>query len=147
VEQDFLGGVKVVDFGDVRVARGFTRRHHSNCRHRQMVYDLRERRIWCKDCERDIEPFEAFRLLIEQVNDVTINLARREQLVSAAEKHHVRSLAAKAVDEVWRSRGMVPACPCCGAGLFPEDFKNGVQSTLGRDYAEALRKKMGRPLR
>ena len=146
VAREYVCGVNVVDFGDVRVARGFTRRHHSSCRHRQLIYDGNERRIWCKDCERDVEPFDAFKILVEQIGGVIDSLSRREEAVAAAEKHQLRTLAAKEIDKAWGKRSRVPACPCCGAGLFPEDFKRGATTMLGKDYAAAARKKMGRPV-
>ena len=137
-EQDFIAGVKVVDIGDYRVARGFSRREFSTCPHRHMVYDEKERRIWCRDCERDVEPFDAFLNLVGDVDRVKKRLKAQQDRLDEAERFQARSLAAKAMDKAWRKRSMVPACPHCSEGLFPEDFKHGV-SMLGRDYAEARR--------
>lgn len=132
----FVGGVTVIDIGDVRVARGLTRRAHSSCPHRQMMYDQNERRIWCRDCEREIEPFDGFRILVEQYDKAHHSLKRRETQVLEAEKFQLRSIAAKKMDEAWRSRNMVPACPHCSHGLFPENFKSGM-SMMSREYAQA----------
>lgn len=143
-EQPFLSGVTVIDIGDIRVARGLSRRAHSSCPHARLVYDRNERRIWCKDCEKDVEPFDAFTGLVEQHSRACDNLERRSDAVAAAEKHALRSLAAKAMDEAWRSRNMVPACPHCRHGLFPEDFKHGVTSMLSREYAEAMARRAKR---
>ena len=137
-EQPYLGGVTVVDIGDIRVARGLSRRPFSICKHRRLVFDQHERRIWCKDCETALEAFDAFRLLAEQSHAFLAAVEARERKVSDAESHNVRSLAAKVLDEAWRSRSMVPICPHCRSGLFPEDFKNGV-SKMGRDYAAKRR--------
>lgn len=138
-ELNYLAGLKVVNIGDIRVARGMTRRPVSVCNHRQLAYDPHERRIWCKDCETDVDPFDAFVSLAEQFNSAITALAARETRVAEAETFQLRSLAAKAIDQAWRSHTMVPACPSCGAGLFPEDFKNGTHTVLGRDYAMARR--------
>jgi hypothetical protein len=46
IPQSFIGGVKVVDIGDLRVARGLSRRTHAACKHDQLIYDANERRIW-----------------------------------------------------------------------------------------------------
>jgi len=140
-EQNFLYGIRVVDIGDYRVSRGLSRRASSSCPHHRMVYDKSERRIWCKDCETDVEPFDAFRFLAEHFSSQTDKLNRREQEIKAAENYRIISLAGKALDKAWRSKKMVPMCPSCKAGLFPEDFKNGC-ALLGRDYAMAQRKKM-----
>lgn len=144
--QTFLGGVNVVDFGDLRVARGFSRRPFSGCHHHRLVYDGSERRVWCQDCERDIDGFDAFRMVAERFHSTREKLDDRERKVAEAEAHNLISLAAKTVDSIWRSRNKVPACPVCGFGLFPEDFKNGRGTQLGRDYGAATRAKHNKPV-
>lgn len=139
--QDFLGGVTVVDIGDLRVARGLTRRPVSSCKHARLHYDKQERRIWCRDCEQDVEAFDAFELLVAQYHRAYQDMVKRQKELDEAERFQTRSLATKALDEVWRRRKYVPACPSCRSGLFPEDFANGVGTVLGRDYAEALRRR------
>ena len=141
----FVSGVTVIDFGEIRVARGLSKRPYSGCHHRALGYDSQKRRVWCRDCERTIEPFDAFELLVNQYSRAWRELNRRRERTNEAETKGLRSLAARALDAVWRSRKMVPACPMCGHGLFPEDFKNGVKVKLGRDYAEAKRKAKDRP--
>ncbi len=42
---DYVGGVAVVVIGDVRVARGMSRRYHSSCPHVQLIYDQKELRL------------------------------------------------------------------------------------------------------
>lgn len=138
---NYLGGVTVVDIGDLRVARGMSRRPASSCRHRQMHYDCRERRIWCADCEQNIEPFDAFEILVGYFSDAERKIAKRQDELTAAEQHQIRSRAARQLDLAWQRRRMVPACPCCGEGLFPEDFRDGIFSSLGREYAEAMRRR------
>lgn len=138
---EYLGGVKVVDIGDIRVARGMSRRPASACRHHQLRYDQEERRIWCADCEQNIEAFDAFELLVGWFDTASKKLQRRAEALTEAEQHQVRSLAVRQLDLAWQKRRMVPACPCCGQGLFPEDFKDGIRASLGREYAEAQRKR------
>lgn len=139
-EQQYIHGVTVVDIGDLRVARGMTRRPYSSCRHASLTYDPRERRIWCKDCEKDVDPFDAFTGLVEQYNRAYKDHLKREKEISEAEGFQARSRAAKTLDEAWRRRKRLPTCPHCRAGLFPEDFADGV-GWIGREYAEALRGK------
>jgi hypothetical protein len=138
---NFLGGVTVVDIGDIRVARGMSRRPASSCRHQQLRYSDVERRIWCADCEQNIEAFDAFELLVGQFSEASSRLRRKAKELAAAEAHQLRSLAARHLDLAWQKRRMVPACPCCGQGLFPEDFKDGIAASLGREYAEAQRRR------
>lgn len=137
--QNFLGGVRVVNIGDVRVARGLSRRHHSSCPHSHMIYDNSERRIWCPDCERDVEGYDAFALLVEGYHRAVTAVERREEAISQVEKFKMRSIAAKKLDEAWRHQKMVPCCPHCKNALMPEDFKRGV-SMLGKNYVEARKR-------
>ncbi|WP_244594607.1 hypothetical protein [Methylosinus sporium] len=136
IEQRFIAGVNVVDIGDVRVSRGLSRRPFSLCHHRRLAYDEKERRVWCQDCETDVEPFDAFRLLVEQMHRATAELERQATELNEAMAFQARQIATKKLDKAWRSRTMVPACPHCNNGLFPEHFKDGL-AMLGRDYAEA----------
>ena len=135
-EQDYLSGVKVVQIEDLRVARGLTRRHVSSCKHKRLFYDERERRIWCGDCETDIDPFDAFEMLVARFAAHQSRLNQMQARINDATTFAVRSIAAKEMDKAWRSRSMVPACPHCGNGLFPEDFRTGP-AMIGKDYAKA----------
>ena len=131
---DYIGGVKVVDIGDIRVARGLSRRPVSACNHRKLVNDRAERRIWCSECETDVEVFDAFMSLVEQFHYAAAALELRAAEIKQAEALSIISIAAKNIDKEWRAKNTVPACPHCGNGLFPENFRNGI-TTLGREYA------------
>ncbi len=137
---DYIGGVKVIDFGEARIARGMSRRPASTCKHQQMVYDQQERRIWCRDCERDIEPFDAFRIIVEQFSAAEANIVRRQREVAEAEQASIISRAAKNLDKLWRGRRQVPNCPHCREALLPEFFAEGRFST---GSAELARRKHG----
>lgn len=134
--QDFYGGVKVVDIGDIRVARGLTRRPVSSCKHLRLVYDDKERRVWCEDCQTEVPAFDAFTALVERWDAGMKKTRRLIDEANEAQRFTLRSRAAKAIDEAWRKHNMVPACPHCRNGLFPEDFTKGVP-LVGKDYAKA----------
>ena len=135
--QEYVGGVTVIDFGDLRVARGLTRRPVRTCRHHAMRYDPRERRIWCADCETDVEAFDAFTLLIEYFDAVQKKARRMMDEAKEAQSFQLRSIAAKKIDEKWRKRNMVPACPHCHAGIWPEDVDR--MGLVGKEYDAARR--------
>lgn len=120
--QTFTYGPNVIDIGDLRVARGLSRRPYSSCKHLSLTYDTKERRIWCRDCETDVEPFDAFMSLVEWHSAVEERIKRYRE----AEKHTLISRAAKEMDKVWRSRSMAPTCPHCHAAILPEDVASGV---------------------
>jgi len=126
VPQDYASGVKVVDIGDIRVARGMTRRPISSCRHMNQVYCEKERRVWCKDCESDVDAFDAYKMLVNFVDAKIKNLHLREKAVSEAESKALRSRAAKVMDDEWRKVKTVPLCPHCREAILPQDVVGGV---------------------
>lgn len=137
---DYLYGVKVVDIGDLRVARGMTRRPISACRHLRMVYDDKERRVWCSDCESEVEPFDAFMCIVGQMDSHWKHLQKRQREVAEAEQFSLRSRAAKVMDEAWRSTTTAPLCPHCNEALLPEDVAKGV-AKASKSLIVARRKK------
>lgn len=138
--QDYLYGPKVVQIEDIRVARGMTRRPASSCRHKQLVYDDNERRIWCQDCEAEVEAFDAFLQLCSVFQKAKSDIDRRLQNLADAEAFQIRTRAAKVMDEAWRSRNMAPLCPHCNAAILPEDVVGGV-ARAGKKFVIAARKK------
>ncbi|WP_454691187.1 hypothetical protein [Achromobacter aloeverae] len=123
--QDYRYGINVVDIGDLRVARGLSRRVPSTCRHLRLAYDTSERRIYCQDCETDVEGFDAFLQMVERHHYLQ---AKSEKLHQDA-AHTIISRAGKRMDEAWRSRNMAPCCPHCSKAILPEDVVNGVSMT------------------
>lgn len=143
VEMEYLSGLKVVDIGDIRVARGKSRRPYSACKHRAMAYDQQERRIWCKDCETDIEPFDAFLVICEHFNSAASRLERERQVIEEAKAHNIIRIAAKRIDELFRRKNMVPCCPHCSAGIFPEDVAK--MASVNRKWEEVRRARKDKP--
>ena len=88
--QDYLYGLKVVQIEDLRVSRGLTRRPSSSCRHKALVYDDKERRIWCSDCESEIEPFDAFIGLCGVFSAGMKDLKSRRRKMDEAEAFQLR---------------------------------------------------------
>lgn len=142
IPADYISGVKVIDIGDLRVARGHSRRPPKLCEHREICYDLDERRVYCSQCEKTIDPFDAFTVLVEQFSAKERQLDRREAAIKETEAFTVRSRAAKAVDEVWRGHRSLPACPTCKAPLFPEDFVGDFIPRVSRTLAYERRNKV-----
>lgn len=136
VPENYHYGVNVVDIGDLRVARGKARRERSMCAHMHLVYDDAERRIWCEDCETDIEAFDVFKLLVERHDQLKHKALRLQEL----EKETLISRAAKKMDEAFRMRSMAPTCPHCKEAILPEDVLSGWGLT-GKEMARARRNK------
>lgn len=138
--QEYVYGVKVVQIEDLRVARGLTRRPGSSCKHKQLVYDDKERRVWCSDCESEIEPFDAFVGVVAVFSAGMNSLKQRLSKLDEAEKFQIRSRAAKVMDDAWRSTKMVPLCPHCMTAILSDDVVGGVSRT-SKALAIAARKR------
>lgn len=134
VPGDYVRGVNVVDIGDLRVARGYSRRPPMKCLHHNVAYDPQERRIWCRDCEKGIDPFDFLKTIIEKYNAVINTIHKREEMVKEAEDFQARNRAAKVMDQAWRKRNTVPCCPHCRQGILAEDVAGGVK-TMDKDFA------------
>jgi len=137
--QNYLYGVKVIDIGDARVKRGKSRRPIGCCPHKNLHYDTAERRIWCSDCEADVEGFDAFVVLVENFDRGFKRMKDREEKVLAAEQSALVSRAAREMDVHWRKRSTVPLCPHCSTALLPEDVLRGL-ATRSRQLIETIAK-------
>lgn len=140
-KQDFLYGMKVVDFGEIRVARGLSRRPYTGCKHLKLVYDNRERRVWCEDCERNIESFDAFLSLVENYNSAINQYEKIKETALQAHDHNLHLIAARNIEKAWRGRTMAIGCPHCRGGLLPEDFAKGGMSMCSAEIERQRRKK------
>lgn len=133
-------GFPVVDIGDLRVARGMTRRPNSICRHKNMVVDHQERRIWCKDCERTVDAFDAFKSITEEFKRAVEAHNTKVKAFDEAISGLLFSRSAKALDNEWRKQKTVPCCPHCNEALLPEDFAWNRIQTASKELATLKRK-------
>ena len=124
VDVQFTYG-RIVDFGDMRVTRGMSRRPRRQCEHGDLIYDQKERRIWCRACETDVDPFDAFVQTITRFNSGWNKVVRGWSQLQEAQKFTLRSRAAKNIDKAWRSKRGKPACPSCKEPLSFKDFGDG----------------------
>lgn len=114
---------KVVHIAELKAQQGVTRRQEASCKHLNLVYDKRERRVWCSDCEHEIDAFDAFQVTCENMHKAVETLKSREARIKDAFKEKVRHSAAKSLEEAWSNEGVLPVCPHCREGLAPEDFR------------------------
>lgn len=141
--QDYLSGVKVIDIGDLRVARGLSRRPYTACKHIHLVYDKNERRIWCEDCETNIDAFEAFECIVNNLAKQNARNENRHKILLEAEADKLHIIAAKKMNEMWMSKKLVPCCPHCSKALFPEMFKNGAMM-MSKELARQILNKVAK---
>jgi hypothetical protein len=133
----------VVDLADVRIRLGRTRVGPGlkQCEHLSLIYSPTERRVWCEDCERTIDNFDAFLIFTRKFEKMLSEVRHRQNTASEALKSSARLRATKELDRVWSGRRMAPCCPHCNKGLIPEDFAGGCRSTISLEWEMARRKK------
>lgn len=129
---------EVIDLADMRVQFGRPRYPTKICEHRKLIYDPKERRVWCQDCERTIDGFDAFMTLTRQFTEMVKAAQRLFRQAKEARDSHIGRIAAKKLDKAWSGNVMAVACPHCRGGLLPEDFEGGA-SVTSRDIEIARR--------
>jgi hypothetical protein len=134
----------VVDLGSVRVRYGLTPYKAKVCEHKSVTYNQSERRIWCQDCERTIDSFDGFVMLLKHWQEM--ERAARHKLAQAEEARQATLVrrAAKELDRDWGHK-RAPCCPHCRGGLLPEDFDRGAAAATSRELEVARRKRASQP--
>ncbi len=131
----------VIDLAEVRVAFGLPRSTARVCRHKALVYNRGERRIWCTDCESTVDPFDAFMTLTTYFHDMESAVRSKLARAIEAEAATLVKRASKNLDRQWNGKHpMAVSCPHCHNGLLPEDFLSGG-SAVSRDIEIARRKR------
>lgn len=129
----------VVDLDSVRIRAGRTPYKLKTCKHHHLIYNQIERRVWCEDCERTIDNFDAFLIFTNKFESMLREANGRMATATEALNSAARLRATKTLDRMWSGRRMAPCCPHCNRGLLPEDFMNGACSAVGTDYEKARR--------
>ena len=133
---------QVIDLGGVRIQWGLSRRiGQKKCEHLSMVYSAEEQRVWCKDCSRTIENFQAFMVIVNRFEGMIRAAKSKLEKAEAAMMATARLRATKELDRIWSSKGpgMVPCCPHCMGGLLPDDFADGIKAARTREMELARR--------
>ena len=128
----------VVELGDYR----FTHKHRHRypkpeCEHKHVELDDNGDIVMCLDCGKQVSAYYALRMLTEHWGDVQNKIAAKQARADGAHGKAIHLLAARKVEEAWRSRTMVPFCPHCGEGISAADgFGSGL---INKDIDNARR--------
>lgn len=134
-------GDNVISLSGVKIARGFsTENYIDKCKHLNIVFDHSERRIWCDDCKRTIEAFDAFLIFTRYFENMDAEARSNFHESREALKSSARLRATKALDRIWSGNVMAVSCPHCKGGLLPEDFSEGTRYSWSRELEIAERK-------
>jgi hypothetical protein len=132
---------EVIDLAGVRMQRGYSLSTAPKCKHLNLRYEhtLKERRVWCADCERDLDPFDALMVLADHLHDMLNAAKHMRQKAAEAVQAVARLRAVKALDKAWSGNVMAVDCPHCRGGLLPEDFVTGGVGQQSRELELARR--------
>lgn len=131
----------VIDLAGIRVQWGRPKyRPGGPCPHKSLSYSQSERRVWCRDCERTIDSFDAFMVFVSNYQAMLREVNSKARIAEETLKSRINRRGAKEIDKVWSGRKMAILCPHCHGGLLPEDFVNG-RATTSRDIELARRKR------
>ena len=132
----------VINLDGVRIKWGRTRPGDGKkCEHRTLIYSTEEKRVWCEDCKRTIENWDALMTVIRHFQMMEQEARSKNRQADDALKHTARLRATKALDKAWSGNVYAVACPHCRGGLLPEDFANGARSMTSREIEIQRRKK------
>ncbi|MBE0506753.1 MAG: hypothetical protein IBX50_08535 [Marinospirillum sp.] len=109
------------------------------CRHLSLIFDPVERKVWCDDCESEVDSFDAFCIFAERLADIDASLKRKSEQLQQDQETHLITRAAKAIDKDWRSRSLAPLCPHCKSALMPEDLAGGFKAYTSIEIERARR--------
>jgi hypothetical protein len=134
---------QIVNLADVRIQAGHRRyKAAPACKHMRLTFCTSERRVWCDDCSRTIDNFDAFKTITEHFRKMESEARVKLDKVNDALKHAARLRAVKELDRLWSGRAMAAACPHCKGGLLPEDFANGASAATSREIELARRARL-----
>jgi ribosomal protein S27E len=136
----------VVDLDSVRIRSGRTPYRVKTCEHKALIYNQTERRVWCENCERTIDNFDAFLIFTRRFEAMERDASHKMATANEALKSVARLRATKHLDRAWSGHQMAVSCPHCRGGILPEDFANGC-NTCSREIevAKRARKVADRP--
>lgn len=132
----------VVDLAGFRIRAGnSTVRYGKECQHKNLTYAQSERRVWCDDCSRTIDNFDALMVIAKSLGGMIAEAQSMHHKAQEALASTARLRATKVLDKAWSGNTYAVDCPHCRRGLLPEDFANGAGSWRSRELEIAARKK------
>lgn len=95
-------GATVIDLGEVRIAWGRTKpRAGKACEHRTLVYSTEDKRVWCEDCKRTVENWDALMMIVKYFRTMEDAARSKNAKADEALKSTARLRATKALDKAW----------------------------------------------
>ena len=127
----------VISFGEAKLKRT----HGKYCTHDNLTYDPANRIVECRDCERQIDGFDAFMVLVHHHSAAFSKMNAEYRKARELTKARIYTEAARELGRAWSGKNiMAVACPHCERGLLPEDFLSGG-TRFSREWEIANRRR------
>jgi hypothetical protein len=119
----------VIQIGDFALTRNRERHFQRNgvCRHMHVSCDDVGDIVTCDDCGKQVSAYWALGFFSQVWEREMAKITARENRLAENESKSIHLLAAQKVEKVWRTRGMVPACPHCERGILASDGLGNTQ--------------------
>lgn len=91
------------------------------CKHLHVELDDNGDIVLCTDCKKQVSAYWALRIITEQWEEQNKKLAKEKTRLWEETQKSLHLVAARRVEEAWRTRSMLPACPHCHRGISPRD--------------------------
>lgn len=113
----------VLDLGSFKLQRKGNARFATpdQCAHVNLQMEDLGQVVRCLDCKAQVSAWWALNRLAENWQMLDRRMKERESVLSEAMSTNIHLVAARRVQEAWRSRKTAPSCPHCHRGILPED--------------------------
>jgi hypothetical protein len=105
----------------VRLKGGRAASQPGQCGHHNLTMDPHGQTVRCEDCKLQLSAYWVLESVVESYRRARTELDLAKAVHLQKVRAEVGLLAAQRVNTAWRSRHMVPTCPHCARGIFPED--------------------------
>jgi hypothetical protein len=128
----------------VRLQRGRAPSQPGQCGHHNLAMDPHGETVRCEDCKLQLSAYWVLENLVESYRRARTDLERAKTVHLQGVRAGIGLAAAQRVNTAWRSRHMVPTCPHCSRGIFPDD---GFGRSMVPKAIEMARRRQEAPLR
>jgi hypothetical protein len=109
----------------------------SKCAHKNLTFDENGQSIICDDCNKSLSAYWVLRRIITDYNKAWEGIERKRSELNDLMEKTLHFKAAKKVEEVWRSKTMLPSCPHCKRGICSHDQFG--YSTVSKEFELKMR--------
>ena len=100
------------------------------CQHARTVIDEQAGTVTCRDCEVTLSAFWVLGRIAREENRVFTRLRNLRAEADTLESWVPFLRAQRSLEKRWRGQSMLPVCPHCRHGLWPEDLQAGMSVSL-----------------